>query len=69
MTHESVAHAGGPFLTGQPRVHYNELESRYCETHGERWLHNNAWFSGIAWRELRGDLTEDTMVDGQRHGR
>ena len=69
MAHEPVLHVGGPFLVGEPRKHYNDLELHYCETHGERWLHNDAWFSGIAWQELRGELNEDTMVDGQPHGR
>ncbi|MEQ8784806.1 MAG: hypothetical protein RIC55_00845 [Pirellulaceae bacterium] len=58
------------FLEGQPRVHYEDLDSVDNEYDGESvWHREGTPFSGIAWEELRGHLTEDSMRNGVQHGR
>jgi len=58
-------------LEGTPRVHYDQLE--YIEGNiypddGE-YHHEGTPFTGVAWTEYRGCLSEDSMKDGRRHGR
>jgi antitoxin component YwqK of YwqJK toxin-antitoxin module len=59
-----------PFLKGEPRIHYDDLEVFENTKNGESEFHyQNKPFNGIAWCELKGTITEDTMQDGVLHGR
>lgn len=55
----------------KPRVHYDELELVDDEHIPDEWLayYRGELFSGIAWNELQGVRTEDSMKDGELHGR
>ena len=60
-----------PVLDGAPRVHYGDLDlvddGPYpddCIAH-----YQGKPFTGVAWEESQGELTEHSMKDGRRHGR
>jgi hypothetical protein len=59
----------GPYLKGEPRVHYNDLRESEGEDDETVLYLEEQLFSGIAWRQLAGRLTENTIVNGLRHGR
>lgn len=53
-----------------PRVHYNHLELVQCHDYDEgEWHLRDTPFTGIAWEELRGCRSEDSMLEGKLHGR
>lgn len=69
-THISGYKTNTPFLKDGPRIHYDNLEIFENTKNGESEFHyQDKPFSGIAWCELKGTITEDTMQDGVLHGR
>ncbi|MDH3715811.1 MAG: hypothetical protein OET44_18410, partial [Gammaproteobacteria bacterium] len=60
-----------PFLVGTPRVHYGDLDLVDDEHYPDDWVacHQGKPFTGVAWEESQGRLTEHSMKDGRRHGR
>ncbi len=60
-----------PFLKGEPRINYDDLEYVEDESYMEEDFYacNGEPFNGIAWNELQGFISEDTMVGGVRQGR
>lgn len=61
-----------PFIKGQPRVKYDHLEfvedEASYEDEGAHY-HQGKPFTGIAWNENRGIITEDTFKEGLKNGR
>ena len=59
------------FLEGTPRIPYGQLEFIEDEMYPDEGVchHEGRPFTGVAWAESEGRLSEDSLKDGIRHGR